>query len=309
VDLDELRDALLAERRQDSLQALRESFYAEADEYVTELRERRDAAAAASSDPFSDPEVRRLSDEIDTAEEVRESLYERRIGKVVDRASFAAAGDSHGEGGLTEEERALFDDLVARIRENRAAVLGDGAATDGADAGSPSPSPSEPEPEPEPEPGPTHEPDTDPGSAADDGRPPDPNDLLAEAMGGEPAATDADAGSEPDPGPAADDDRTPAPPDADAPAGDRTEPAPDPGSGSGSGSGSEPAPEREPTPTAAAGGGGGTADRRRVYVTRDVGEILGVDDRTYRLAAEDVVDLPAENAEALLARDAAEPLS
>jgi DNA replication factor GINS len=46
-----------------------------------------------------------------------------------------------------------------------------------------------------------------------------------------------------------------------------------------------------------------------VYVTRDVGEIMGVDDRTYRLAAEDVVDLPAENAAALLARDAAEPLS
>lgn len=295
MDLDELRDALLAERRQDSLQALRESFYAEADEYITELRERRDAAAAASSDPFSDPEVRRLSDEIDTAEEVRESLYERRIGKVVDRASFAAAGDSHGEGGLTEEERALFEDLVARIRENRAAVLGDGHAAGGepdaadADAGS--------SVEPEPEPSPDHEPDTDPEPATDDGRPPDPNDLLAEAMGGEPAATDddADAGPRPDPAPATD--------------GAGTASEPDPVSEPEPASAREPRAEPAPESAAAAGDGGGTADRRRVYVTRDVGEILGVDDRTYRLAAEDVVDLPAENAAALLARDAAEPLS
>jgi DNA replication factor GINS len=302
VDLDELRDALLAERRQDSLQALRESFYAEADAYVTELRERRDAAAAASTDPFSDPEVRRLSDEIDTAEEVRESLYERRIGKVVDRASFAAAGDSHDEGGLTEEERALFDDLVARIRENRAAVLGSEREA----GGEPDPADAEPDPSPD------HEPDTDPEPATDDDRPPDPNDLLAEAMGGEPAATDddADAGSRSDPAPTdgAASATAPDPESASEPAvaparESASEPAPDPESAS------ESDPEPDPAPAAAAGDGGGTADRRRVYVTRDVGEILGVDDRTYRLAAEDVVDLPAENAEALLARDAAEPLS
>jgi DNA replication factor GINS len=39
-----------------------------------------------------------------------------------------------------------------------------------------------------------------------------------------------------------------------------------------------------------------------------VGEILGVDERAYDLASEDVVTLPAANAEPLVERDAAEPL-
>ncbi|MFB6079294.1 MAG: hypothetical protein ABEJ80_10000, partial [Halarchaeum sp.] len=48
--------------------------------------------------------------------------------------------------------------------------------------------------------------------------------------------------------------------------------------------------------------------RETVRITRDVGEILGVDEREYTLAADDVVTLPSENAEPLLARDAAERL-
>jgi DNA replication factor GINS len=45
-----------------------------------------------------------------------------------------------------------------------------------------------------------------------------------------------------------------------------------------------------------------------VRITQDVGEILGVDERTYELSAEDVVTLPAVNATPLLDRDAAEQL-
>jgi len=51
-----------------------------------------------------------------------------------------------------------------------------------------------------------------------------------------------------------------------------------------------------------------TVERETVRITRDVGEILGVDERAYTLAADDVVTLPVENAAPLLARDAAEKL-
>ena len=41
-------------------------------------------------------------------------------------------------------------------------------------------------------------------------------------------------------------------------------------------------------------------DRTTVRITRDVGEIMGVDERTYHLASEDVVTLPEVNATPLL---------
>ena len=49
-------------------------------------------------------------------------------------------------------------------------------------------------------------------------------------------------------------------------------------------------------------------DRTTVRVTSDVGEIFGVDEREYSLYEDDVVQLPEENAEPLLQRDAAEKL-
>ncbi|MEF8902068.1 MAG: hypothetical protein V5A25_12740 [Halovenus sp.] len=50
-------------------------------------------------------------------------------------------------------------------------------------------------------------------------------------------------------------------------------------------------------------------DRRRVRVLQDIGQVLGVDGQDYELSEGDVVDLPAENADALLERDAAEPVA
>jgi hypothetical protein len=45
-----------------------------------------------------------------------------------------------------------------------------------------------------------------------------------------------------------------------------------------------------------------------VRVTSDVGEVFGVDDRTYELAAADVVHLPQTVAEPLVERGVAERL-
>jgi len=64
-----------------------------------------------------------MSDEVETAEEVAEALYERRVGKVVKLASFAAADMPVDADGMTTEERQLFDDLVDRISENKSRVL------------------------------------------------------------------------------------------------------------------------------------------------------------------------------------------
>jgi len=123
MNLDELRSVQNRERQTDSLQHLRDSFYEEVGRYIADLKAERERVADRSDDPWSDPEIQQLSDEIDTAEEVAESIYERRMGKLVKDASLAAAGYATDTEGLTLEEERLFEDLVARIETNKASVL------------------------------------------------------------------------------------------------------------------------------------------------------------------------------------------
>ncbi|MFB6133625.1 MAG: hypothetical protein ABEJ55_01375, partial [Halanaeroarchaeum sp.] len=75
--------------------------------------------------------------------------------------------------------------------------------------------------------------------------------------------------------------------------------------------GPEPEQGRAPqgdSPEAASPDPSKDVDRMTVRVTSDVGEIFGVDEREYSLYEDDVVQLPAENAEPLIQRDAAEKL-
>lgn len=125
MNLDELRSAQSRERQSSSLQHLRDSFYEEAAEFIRGLRAERERVAERSehSFPSDDPEIKRLTNEIDTAEEVVEALYERRVGKVVKKASFAAADMNVDDEGLTTEEAELFETLVGNIEANRASVL------------------------------------------------------------------------------------------------------------------------------------------------------------------------------------------
>ena len=327
MNVEELRTVQRTERQKDSLQHLRDSFYRDVAEYIAERKAERKRVASEVDDPFSSPEVSRLSDEIGTAEEVVESIYERRIGKIVKRATFAAAGMATEDEGLTGEERDLFEDLVARIEDNRRAVLddlvGDADAPDSDDA--------------DPDATVTQDPtssSTDPTDveAPDDPTPaaPDPDDLLAEAMGG--GGTDgvsanaggSDGGGDGDGEAAAPTDGGDVPATAAAGTGDdRTEPPepePELESQAGPQSPSEPSttPDTDPSQSHAPSDGpatdGGDAvatpdtDRTMLRITRDVGEIFGVDDREYDLASEDVVTLPTANAEPLLDRDAAERL-
>ncbi|MFC7154416.1 hypothetical protein ACFQPA_02970 [Halomarina halobia] len=294
MNLDELQSAQSRERQTDSLQQLRESFYQEAGRFIRQLREERERAAERAADPFDAPEVRRLTDDIKTAERTVEAIYERRIGKLVKQASLEAAGMAADASGLTREEQDVFGRLVGAIEENRARVLDD-ALDDGADGGAPAPGSTGGE-----------------GSTADAERPPteeaSPSDdaaadasrsvNAADAMGSGPAA------SRTDPTPTTDDAGDPVPPDA--PPEPEGRPAPERGGDD------DPTPPDAPRTTDETPADGSPDDeaveRTVVRITADVGEILGVDERAYDLRTEDVVTLPTPNARPLLQRDAAERL-
>jgi len=337
MNLDELQSIRDRERQSDSLQQLRDTFYADAGEFVGNLREERETAAERADDPFDAPEVNRLTDDIKTAEQTVEAIYERRVGKLVKMASFAAADMPTEDEGLTAEERELFEQLVASIEANREQVFG---VLDGDDSGPDTDtSPTDPTPAPEPS-EPAH---------------PDPTDGVdaADLMGGSGSPAD-DAPQSGPPGSDADEQRTPSPDGSGAgPASDESgidRPAPEAGTDStatesagndvqtvppedppgqaggpdtvaddgpaGKSAGNDDTQQREtagggvaaePEPRSD-GGGRGAVERTTVRITRDVGEILGVDEREYDLSTEDVVTLPATNADPLVERDAAERL-
>lgn len=116
MNLEELRRIREQERSTDSLQDLRADFYDEVSNYLGELRSERDEIATQADDPFTDGDVRRLSDELQAAERTVEALYERRVGKIVKLASFAAADMAVEADGLTTEETELFETILETIR-------------------------------------------------------------------------------------------------------------------------------------------------------------------------------------------------
>lgn len=319
MNLDELQSVQARERQSSDLQHLRSSFYREVGEYIRELTEERARIVEQADDPFSSSEVRRLSDDIETAEGTVEAIYERRVGKVVKKASIAAAGMPVDDDGLTDEEEALFDDLVARIENNRNAVLSvlDGDApsvscsidsSDGTASTDPTPVDSS-DTTPEPADAPPS-PDTDGVSAAD---------LMGEGPSGASeasadAAAPADAAAE-------------STPEVDSPSEDPlvsdstaepTEVQPDPqppGESPASVTDSDPSPggSTEPNPSDSESESGQSSDipgipRTTVRITADVGEMVGTDNRDYDLGSEDVVTLPEGTAEALVDNGAAERL-
>ena len=277
MNLDELYAVQSKERKRDSLQNLRPSFYQEVGEYIADLEAERERAAAAADDPFSSPDVSRLTDEIETARDVVEAIYERRMGKLVKQASLAAAGMSADEEGLTAEEGDLFKDLVSRIETNNDRVLDvldgvhEGAGksdtqktqTSARTTQQPIPPQDVPAPD-EAAPSPPEEP-TKTVTAAD---------AMGETEGNGASVRDDETAS--DGGTMAVDETS------------SSEADPDTG-------------ETDVNDTT-------DVDRVTVKITTDVGSILGVDDREYTLSNDDVVTLPEQNATPLLDSDVAEPL-
>jgi DNA replication factor GINS len=267
MNVDELQSVQSRERQTDQLQQLRPTFYEEAGQFVAQLREERERAAERADDPFDSPEVNRLSDDIKTAEQTIEAIYERRIGKIVKMASLAAADMPTDDGGLTQEERSLFETMVTAIEDNRQHVL-DVVAGD-APTGGDQPAGSEPSQ--------TTQPDEDVPDPSPDEETATPPDSVSNATDTTTVdASDLMGDSETQQEPPAD--------STDATIGDGGT-----------------APQESPDTTAA-------VQRTTVRITDDVGEIFGVDQREYDLSTNDVVTLPADNADPLIERDAAEQL-
>ncbi|GGM53724.1 DNA replication factor GINS [Halarchaeum rubridurum] len=317
MNIDDLRAAQSRERTTDGLQDLRDSFYREAAEYIADLRERRERAAAEADDPFGDDEVQSLTDEIETAEQVAEAIYERRVGKIVKQASLAAAGMGSDAEGLTAEERDLYTDLVARIESNKSRVLdvlageADAATSAGPDAHAPPESDESPDPAdvvndraaggadgarvPAGADAPTPPPDE---PAPDE---PAPDERETETGGdaaADPSTSTAAAAMGGDGGPLDDGTGSSGEDDAESSAGSDAES----GGGDGGESGADGGANAD------AGDADPDVERSTVHIKTDVGEVYGIDERAYTLEADDVVTLPTENAEPLLARDAAEEL-
>jgi DNA replication factor GINS len=329
MNLDELRSVQSAERQSDALQHLRDGFYRDAGEYVQELRDQRRVAAEDAADPYGDEEVRRLTDEIETAKNVTEAIWEARIGKILREASLSATDMSASAEGLTPEEQALFERVVDAIEANRETIQ---SALESAESESVPP-------------GPALDQDEDRGTAtkeSDGSRPTPPEDRRTVASrspeeassGSAPTgdartsgtsettsttaeedrvgdATTADAGSV-----AGDADSTAANAPADqspstpTPDGPSVPAADDTSEGSGEiadsdGTTSSPADANEDSTDGAATE---ETERVRVRITEDVGTIAGVDGREYHLAADDVAELPEANARPLIERDAANAL-
>jgi DNA replication factor GINS len=277
MNLDELQSVRERERQTDSLQELRETFYADAGEFVRNLRERREQAAERAGSPFDAPEVDRLNNEIEAAEETVEAIYEKRLGKLVKAASLAAAGMSARTEGMTVEEQQLFETLVEDIESNRQYVLdiltGEETHTESAsdEDTTVSSEPSERDVPSTADDGPT-------SAGADSHRERDGESVDSEAMGGSGQSRGA---------PGADD-------TTDVSAGPGSEATEhDEQRGDGDNGGVVP---------------GGSHDRETVRITSDVGAFLGVDQREYDLSEDDVVQLPAQNADPLVERDVAERL-
>ncbi|QSG14388.1 hypothetical protein [Halapricum desulfuricans] len=320
MDLDELQTVKSRERQTDSLQQLRDSFYTEASEYLQELRDARDQAAELADDPWNDPEVGRLSDEIETAEQTVEAIHKRRVAKIVKNASLAAHGSAVDDSGLTTEEQGMFDQLVADIEANREHVLDKIAGELPADSSPETPQTASVEgasAESSPAAGAAEhtgpDPSTSEGPAPDertantpDG--PGPRDQSTADPSSRPEAEPPDA---PPGGINADDDSTDseqAVPAADVMNDGGSTQAADPATAGApadpeAGSGSPP-----PTDASSSSDRADGVDRRTVRITEEVGEILGVDQREYDLSADDVVTLPEANAKPLLNQDAAQQL-
>jgi len=347
MNLDELQSVRDRERQTDKLQQLRESFYADAGEFIQQLRTERERAAERADDPFDAPEVNRLTDEINTAEQTVEAIYEKRVGKLVKAASFAAADLPAEADGMTAEEQELFDTLVGNIKENRAYVLDvlagedESPATDAtaegqspavsateapthAEAGQSAPdrsaeAPSQADPGEEPPvETPASQSETPAGqseSTADTGV------SAADVMGG-----GSDEAAESQPTPPAD-----VPPDQAVDDTRDTESemaAPhEVDSAEQTATLGESTTAREQTPTseypvrkdggtgAQAAEGGTQAnetqpgiDRETVRITESVDTFVGSDDRDYDLDRNDIVTLPSTNAQLLVERDVAEQI-
>lgn len=123
MEIRDIRAALQAERKQSELQDLDEDFYQDVNELLIKLHNKRDELVEQSDDPFTNEEVKRVSDKIETVQDNIESLYQRRSGKIVKKASFTAADINDEISGVTNEEEEIFQSLVTELERGQEKVF------------------------------------------------------------------------------------------------------------------------------------------------------------------------------------------
>jgi len=123
MNLEDLREIQIEERTRSDLQPLLDSFYTDVSKYIQDLRVERENILEGSVDAVDAKTVRRIEDEIKTAGEVVEAIYDRRVGKILKGASLTAAGLGKREGSLAEVEVELFRNLVELLQKNRIKIL------------------------------------------------------------------------------------------------------------------------------------------------------------------------------------------
>lgn len=128
MDLEALREAQSRERQAKGLRELSDSFYRDAARYIQGLREERDGL----DDQYGE-EAQRLNDALQSARQVAESIYERRVSKVVKLAALSANGVDVDAGGMTREERRMYDNIVEEIQRNHKLVVGEVLGTGNGD--------------------------------------------------------------------------------------------------------------------------------------------------------------------------------
>lgn len=119
MNIRNIRAALQSERKQSELQNLDDDFYERVGELLNELYEQRSELVEQTDDPFADAEIQEVNDEIETIQDTVESLYQRRSGKIVKKASFTAAGINEGIDGVTTEEEDIFNSLVTELKNGQ----------------------------------------------------------------------------------------------------------------------------------------------------------------------------------------------
>ena len=123
MNLEDLREIQIEERTRSDLQPLLDSFYTDVSKYIQDLRVERENILEGSVDAVDAKTVRRIEDEIKTAGEVVEAIYDRRVGKILKGASLTAAGLGKRDGSLAGVEVELFRNLVELLQKNRIKIL------------------------------------------------------------------------------------------------------------------------------------------------------------------------------------------
>lgn len=337
MNLKQLQSALQDERGSNRLQPLPEAFYADVETFTDELREQRDAAAEDAANAFDSQEVMSLSQKIQRAEETLEKLYNRRVGKIINQAVLAATGGTFDKEPLTANEETLYTDIIASVKENREeslSAISESAggtemfSSDQKSTGTVSALAEENE-ESSDEPS-ADEPDnsaddymgSSSSSTNDSTTPNDGNSDAPTQSGGYSAdVAFGDADTEPESEDAPDDTDSseattspPAPSDLheteDVPTHPDTAETDDDFTDEFHTDETDNTSDADSDEDLERADGGTTSpseavNRVTVQVTEDIGEVFGIDNRTYDLSKDDVVTLPQENAQPLLEKDAA----